>query len=235
MALSVANRLAAAVLVLAAAAASCAKGAAGEALDDGTGTDASTSQLDAGGRDSAPLPPFDAGGDEDAPVQDDGGGCAKTIVINELASHGATASAEFVELYNPNACAVSLASWKLAYKSKTNTAGPDLYGFQAGDAIAAHAYFVLGSSSFTGKKDATMTGGMSDDGEVGLLDDTKKLVDGVGLGAAAGGGGSYVEGQAAPAQTSNGGSVARVPNGTDTNDNRSDFKAVATATPGASN
>jgi hypothetical protein len=211
---------------------SCAKGETTGDTGGAAETDAATSGDAPAPRDSAPPPPSDSGPQPDASEQDSGG-CSKKILINEIATHGTTASIGFVELYNPNTCAVSLAGWKLAYKSKANNAGPDLYDFAQGDAIPAKTYFVLGTSGFAGKKDITLTNnGMADDGQVGLIDDTKKLVDGVGLGGATG---DYVEGASAPAQTSNGGSVARIPNATDTNNNKNDFQTATTHTAGAAN
>ncbi|MBN8966259.1 MAG: lamin tail domain-containing protein [Rhizobiales bacterium] len=71
------------------------------------------------------------------------------VVINELMTTGPQgANDEFVELYNPNSCAISLAGWRLAYKPKAGSGGPpaDLgsvyYTFAAGDSIAAGAFFV---------------------------------------------------------------------------------------------
>ncbi len=174
-----------------------------------------------------PPPPAGDSGDDSS-----SGGCTTKVVINEVQTRGASASDEFVEIYNPNSCAVTL-DGKLSYKSTNDTpaAGLDMFTFSA-KSIAAHAYFVIGSTARTGAKDATFLAsfaGMADDGQIALLDGTGKKIDSVGFSA-----GSYAEKAAAPAAPS-GGSAARTPNGTDTDDNSKDFKAATTATPGASN
>jgi Lamin Tail Domain len=141
------------------------------------------------------------------------------------------ATDEFVELYNPNSCAVSLAGWKLAYKSSAGNGNAVLYTFKAGDEIQAETYFVIGTTKFSGTNDATTTGGMAVEGQVGLLDDSENLVDGLGYGATTG---DFVEGTAAP-KPSAGGSVGRKSDGLDTDKNSSDCKAFTKHTAGASN
>ena len=69
-------------------------------------------------------------------------------------------------------------------------------------------------------------------GQVGLLDDTGTLVDSVAYGTVTGG--SYKEGTAAVGPAS-GGSIGRSPNGADSNNNKTDFKAYGTPSPGIAN
>src|SRR5262249_18417935 len=72
-----------------------------------------------------PPPPPAPGGDSggDSPSGSDGG-CSGPVVINEVQTAGnAGASDEFIELYNPNACAVSLANWNLYYHAAAGGAG----------------------------------------------------------------------------------------------------------------
>lgn len=218
----------------------CAQGEDGIDIGGGAGTDP-----DAGSEGGARLPTSDSGGGSSGTnpdPNDDGGtdpGCTGKVVINELMTTGPQgANDEFVELYNPNSCAISLAGWRLAYKPTAGTGGPpaDLgsvyYTFAAGDSIAAGAFFVLGTASFVGSKDATMKNGMSaDGGQVGLVDDTDTLVDALGWGGATG---PYVEGTAAPKAPTNG-SVGRKSDGLDTDNNASDCKAFNKPTPGAAN
>lgn len=161
-------------------------------------------------------------------------GCSGKVLINELMARGSGSSAasqEFVELYNPNSCAVSLGGWKLAYRSKTGTGNTVLHPFGAGDSIAAGAFLVLGTASFSAKKDADMVVGMADEGQVGLVDDGDTLVDAVGYGATTG---PFIEGTSTVAAPPNG-SVGRSTCGVDTDDNAADFKAYAQHSAGAPN
>lgn len=211
----------------------CAQGEDG--IDLGTGADP-----DAGTEGGARLPTSDSGGGSSGTnpdPKDDGGtdpepGCTGKVVINELMPRGSKgATEEFIELYNPNSCAISLGGWKLPYRSNTGGGNAVLHTFAAGQSIAAGSYLVLGTSLFTGNKDITIADGMADDGQVGLLDDTGTVVDALGFGGAKG---PYVEGTAAPAAPTNG-SVGRKSDGLDTDNNASDCKGFNKPTPGAAN
>lgn len=161
-------------------------------------------------------------------------GCTGKVVINELSTRGATQAEIFVELYNPNACAIPLGGYRLSYRSKTNVKGPDLVVFQNSDSIASKAFLVAGSSAFKGKKDVTLTNsGVADEGQIGLLDGQMKLVDGVAFGQVATG--DYLEGQSAPVQPSDPGSIGRKQDGVDTGNNKNDFAAATTHSAGAPN
>ena len=144
-------------------------------------------------------------GVQDAPGPDDGGDCTQTVLINELEPDG-TGGAEFIELYNPGPCAVPLDGWHVEYRSSADNQGPPLHAFQAGDSIGSKTYYVLGNQTFanTAKVDVTITGGKT-----------------------------FTEGSAA-AVPATGKSLARTPDGTDTNNNSKDFK-VATPSPGVAN
>jgi hypothetical protein len=156
---------------------------------------------------------------------DDSGSCTKKVVINEVLVNGPSGS-EFVELYNPSACAVPLGNWKIAYKSAGNTAGGATHTFATGTSIAPKAFYLVATATYTGAKDATFNGGFGNTGgQVGLLDDTKALIDAVGYDT--GTSGEYTEGAPAPLPPTNS-SIARKADGVDTNDNKADFK---TATP----
>jgi hypothetical protein len=191
--------------------------------------------LDSGGRDVNVLPTGDSSpGADSAPGNDAGNpGCTGAIVINELKTAGATdPNDEFVELYNPNSCAVPLSGWEIKYESSGGGPGPAGYKFVAGDSIPAQGYFLVASSTFTGKKDATLVNGFAAAGQVGLVDDKKAIIDGVAYGTVTGG--SYGEKQAAAAPAA-GKSVGRSPNGTDSNSNSADFKVLTSPSPGAAN
>jgi len=206
-----------------------------------TGTGSSGTLDEAGiiedaSRDLNVLPKKDSGTPlEDTgvpPEEDSGGGCTQKVVINEVMTNGPNGS-EFVELYNPNTCAVPLGGWRVAYKADNNNPGGASYTFATGDSILAKSFLVVATATFTGKKDATFNGGFANGGgQVGLLDDTKATIDGVGYGT--GTSGDYTEGTPVAAPATNG-SVGRTSDGVDTGNNKSDFAAFATPTPGTAN
>jgi hypothetical protein len=187
--------------------------------------------LDSGGRDVNVLPTGDSSPGDGATGNDSGGpGCTGAIVINELQTDGVD---EFVELYNPNSCAVPLSGWEIKYESAGGGAGPAGYKFVAGDSIPALGYFLVASSAFSGKKDATLISGFAAAaGQVGLVDDKSAIIDGVAYGTVTGG--SYREKQSAAAPPTNK-SIGRSPNGTDTDNNSADFKVLTSPSPGAAN
>jgi hypothetical protein len=163
-------------------------------------------------------------------------------VINEIQTGtSATGTEEFVELFNPCSAAVTVTGWKLVYRAASNTnpqSGSDsstLYTFAAGS-FAAGSYRVFAGSGFHGTSDGALASGIAASGAVGLRDAGGALVDSVGYGSVAGN--TFVETAAAPLPptlASPGGSIERLPNGTDTDDNSHDFQTATTATPGAAN
>lgn len=158
----------------------------------------------------------------------DSGSCSQKVVINEVKTDGTTTNDEMVELYNPSTCAVPLGNWELKYQSAGGGAGPAGHKFAVGDSIPSKGFLVLtpgGSTDWT----AGMAAGS---GQVGLLDGTGKLVNGVGYGTVTGG--SYKEGTAAPSPPS-GGSIGRFPSGVDTGNNKTDFKTYTTPSPAIAN
>jgi hypothetical protein len=172
--------------------------------------------------------PSDGGGSSGT----SGGGCTGKVVINEVLVGGASnADEEFIELFNPNACEVSLASWTLEYKAKSGNSGGQRVAFPSSAKIAAGGFLVAGTAQFGGQKQVTMMAGMASDGaSVALLDGTK-TIDAVGWGNATAG---YTEGSTAPAPPA-GDSIARKQDGVDTDDNKADFAVVPTPTPGKPN
>ena len=207
----------------------CAKGTDSGTLDEG-----GTVEEDAA-RDVNVVPVNRDGSmtDPDSPVlppeDSSTGGCTAKVVINELVTNGAGgANDEMVELYNPSACAADLGGWALKYESSAGGTGAAGHAFVAGDTIPSMGYLVLTPGGTT-----NWTAGMAAaSGQVGLLDGTGKLVDGVAYGTITGG--DYREKTAATAPAS-GGSIGRSPNGADTDNNKSDFKTYATPSPGAAN
>jgi hypothetical protein len=222
-------------IAMAALLGACAKGTDSGTLDEGGIVDEDAA------RDVNVIPiPRDSATDPDSPIlppDDSGssGGCVGKVVINEVQTHGtASALVEFIELFNPNTCAVPMGNWDIGYKSAAGNGSGVVYTFGAGDSIPASSYFVLGSATYAGTKNATFAAGfsgMADDGQIALRDDAAKVVDAVGFGTAAG---PFVEKSAAPGQAA-GSSVGRSPNGADTDNNNTDFKTYATPSPGAAN
>jgi hypothetical protein len=200
--------------------------------------------------DSGPAPQVDAGTDAKdagrdvvAPVDTgiadagiDAPACGK-IVINELMSQGASASDEFVELYNPNACTVALNGYKLNYSSAAGSTPSAILSFTAAHSIPAGGYLVLVGSGFAGDAGVTAiqtsVGLAAASGRVGLVDPTSKVVDAVSYGAITGPT-TYVETAAAPSPPT-GKSIGRKPNGTDTDNNAADLQILTAPTPGLAN
>lgn len=199
-----------------------------DARDAGEGG-SSVSLPDGGGSSSGSTSSGGDGGGSSS----SGGTCNGNVVINEIQTGDADPSDEFVEIYNPNDCEVSLSGFVIHYKANTGNSGPDFVTLAGGAKVGAKGYFVIGGAKYTGATQAKTSGGglAADGGSIALVDGANKTVDAVAWGNATQG---YKEGgvaQAAPA----GKSIARTPNGTDTNDNAKDFAIASTPTPGAAN
>lgn len=157
---------------------------------------------------------------------------------------------EYVEIYNAGASAVDLAGFKLELINGGDAAAPVVYATHSlSGSLPAGGYFVLASPTVTvdagalvarfGAKDqlqnggrdgvriVTATGGVVVDA---LLYETPLDTTGAIL--------SYAEGTALVAFENNDApnqSIARCPNGVDTNNNNVDFKLSASPTPGTAN
>lgn len=164
------------------------------------------------------------------------------LVINEVQTGTtATGTEEFVELFNPCAAAVTVTAWKLVYRAAGNSNARDgadsstLYSFPTGT-FAAGTYKVIAGSGFKGSLDGLLASGIAASGAVGLRDASGALVDSVAFGSVSGN--TFAEAAAAPLPptlASPGGSIERLPNGADTDDNSHDFATASQATPGAAN
>ena len=154
--------------------------------------------------------------------------------INEVQTGGTTALDEFIELYNtcPDR-AFDLTGYALVYRSATGTTDSPRVSFTSGGFTAGKPYFVCANSGYAGTADATYTDGLAAaGGGLALRDPDGAIVDSVGWGTATN---AYVEGSPAPAPAASQ-SIARTPDGHDTDDNSVDFKiTAATTTPGGSN
>ncbi|RKH32957.1 amidohydrolase [Corallococcus praedator] len=185
------------------------------------------------------------------------------VVISEVCG-GTTASAtdEFVELYNPTNQDVSIGGWKVQYRSATGATYSGSFTLKADAVIKAHGYYLIGSSTFSDpnvtadetsgiNSSASMTAGghiRIGTGAMGTTATDPNTVDLMGYGTGAG-----PEGKAAPAHPASGGSLERkakatstsatmavggadetLGNGYDTDDNSTDFVTRAVRQPQSS-
>jgi len=180
-----------------------------------------------------PLPKDSAAPEDTGTLPgDDSGSCSQKVVINEVKTAGTTADDEMIELYNPSTCAVPLGNWTIKYSSAAGSpaTGTTRHTFASGDSISAKGFLVLTPGGST-----DLTPGMAaGDGQVGLLDDKGTTVDGVAYGTVTAANRVYGEGTTAVSPAS-GGSIGRSPSGADSDNNKTDFKAYGTPSPGIAN
>ncbi len=164
-------------------------------------------------------------------------GCAPKL--NEVQVSGTGPGDEFVEVYNPCAYQIDLSGWKLVYRSdKNNSGGADNVLFTFGQPISAGAYLVVGGGSYLGAKDGTISGGANgglggSGGGIALRNAVGVKIDSV----------AYKILQVtndftetSPAESPPAAqSIARTPNGQDSDDNSADFAIAVTPTPKGSN
>lgn len=194
---------------------------AGGEIDAGMSVDAGSMETDAGEIDAGEV---DAGEITSS--------CrASDLIINEVQTAGASASDEFVEIWNPCNDVVDLRGVHLVYQSAHYSGSGDsatLASFSG--VLGAHEYLVVGGESFSGASSYSFSTGLSQTGgAVGLRDSSGSRVDSVGWGSASN---ALVEGSPAEAPADDM-SIGRV-DGYDSNDNSSDLFATY-PTPGAQN
>ncbi len=208
-----------------AGAAGSAGGTGGAAGKDGGGGGAA-----GGGGGTAGGPAGGAGGHAAA----DAGTRLCTVKINELQTGGATALDEFVELYNtcPDQ-AFDLTGYALVYRSAAGTTDLVRVSFAGGGFTAGKPYFVCANTGYSGQADVRYSDGLAEaGGGLAIRDPDGKVVDAVGWGTATN---AFVEGSPATAPSA-GQSIARIPDGHDTNDNATDFTIIGSpTTPGGPN
>lgn len=163
------------------------------------------------------------------------------LVINEVQVEGATTSDpndEFVEIYNPCSVAVDLLGYSLVFRNTTAVTDTELFTVATSHAIGAGEYRVFGGSAYTGTTDfGGWFSGMSRvGGGIALRAPGGTIVDSMGYGTATTSH-AFVNGSAAPIAVSGPSgrqSMARTPNGSDTNVDEIDF-VVGSPSPRAPN
>ncbi len=150
------------------------------------------------------------------------------IVISEVQT-GSTASAsqEFVELYNPTDQAVALDGWQVQYRAASSTSS---WANRTGEGIVgtipAHGFFLIASTAYLSNADNPFSSGMAaGGGSLRIIDTDSNGIDMVGWGTG-------VEFEASPAEApAAGSSIERLPgetnetggNGSDSDNNQDDF------------
>src|SRR4051812_6735573 len=158
-----------------------------------------------------------------------------TLVVSEVVTGGASASDEFVEIANAGAATVDLATLEVVYVTSTGSTVTRKATWTTPRPLEPGRHLLLANSSgvFAPLADATYSGGLAATGGAIVIRPVGGTpIDAVGWGDAAN---AFVEGTpsvAAPA----GSSIERLPgggagNGTDTNDNRTDWFVQPGPTP----
>jgi len=177
--------------------------------------------------------------------------CQLQLLVNEVQVAGPQgASDEFVELLNLADCAGPLANYVLRYSSAS---GSNPYPIWTGttETIEAHGYVVMAGKNFQGTTNlvarfAGDTGNgvlAATGGGVGLFGPDLLMIDSVAYEVITTKTHPFVRPSAAPdggqapgaPNPTSGKSIARTPDGQNTNTNATDFKLTATPTPGAAN
>ena len=197
----------------------------------------------------------DASDAGDASDASDATPCTPVLEVNEVQTDGPLGpSDEFVELRNGAPCGGSLDGWSLLYSSASGSSPNVLWTGQAGDSVGAldaGGYVLLGGYIFqtpdggvvTGRISTDVNGSLSENGGgVGLFSPNNTLIDGVAYATITTPTHPFIRPATAPdggpstpaPNPPTGKSIARTPDGFNTNTNATDFQ-IATPTPGRSN
>ena len=154
--------------------------------------------------------------------------------INEvMTASPISAASEFVEIVNTGGVRADLAGWRLVYRSAAGTSEETLAAVPQGASLDPGARYVFGGTTFWGPANQTYNSGLaSGAGGVGLRTPSGQLVDSIGYGSGATN--IFVEGAPAGAPVP-GASIARLPDGHDSNYNAADFSSTSPPTPGTPN
>ncbi len=215
-------------------------------LFDATGDAPAAPDADEGGEDVATSDASDGGVDA----------CILQLLVNELQADGVQGpSDEFVEIRNGASCGGSLYNWGLRYSSASGSPPSQLWTGQAGDTIGPagpDGYVILGGYAFQtpdggkviGRISTTLNGSLAKDGGgVGLFDPQGTLIDGVAYSTITTATHPFIRPATAPdggpstpaPNPPSGKSIARTPDGLNTNTNATDFQIANIPTPGAAN
>lgn len=172
------------------------------------------------------------------------------VVISQIQISGATASDEFVELYNPTDATIDLSKWRLTRKTSTGGSVQNLVASFSGS-IAPKSYYLVThpsatAANITDAEYSSSSSGLTTNNTVTLYSDAGvTVVDKVGMGTAGDveslpfaenpqGSGSIVR-KATTNSTAQslftGGIEAMIGNGYDTDNNASDFVLFEAAVP----
>jgi hypothetical protein len=157
------------------------------------------------------------------------------LLLAEVVTGGASASDEYVEIYNAGLASADLEGCDLTYVTATGATTTKKITFAGSRPVAPGAHLLVANSVgvFAATADATYAGGFAADGGTLLLrDPSGTVLDAVGWGTATN---SYVEGAVAAAPPA-GSSIERRPGGLkgnwqDTNDNAADWQVQPNPVP----
>lgn len=143
---------------------------------------------------------------------------ATHLVISEIQTgSSASASEEFIEIYNPTTSPVDLSGWKIEYKSASGSSWSSKATL-SGNLEPSGYYLVASNSYLSGLADQSMSDGLSaTGGHVRIKDASGVQVDLIGWGSA-----TSPEGSAHTSPPA-GQSLERTPLGEDSDNNSSDF------------
>ncbi len=172
-------------------------------------------------------------------------GCG--VKVNEIVTatlHSGTkaASDEFVEIFNSCSTPQSLSGWSLRYRSSGNNGGaskPDItLVSDLQKTISPGAHLVWSGADYSGPTDGALAAGLADTGGgVAVVDNNDFIVDSVAYGPVVSSH-NFLEGNPAPlppVTEQPGTAIARLPDGTDSDDNQADFQLTTKVTPKAAN
>lgn len=210
-------------------------GGKNDAAIDGDLPDQDASPPGEGGPEAEPPDAPDDVGDDQVVVEagPDAPACDAIPVINEVKPEGTDdPENEYIELYNPGTCAISLNEVVLYYRGATATQDQTLWSAISGQTLKPGQFFVIGGAKYApGGPDYPYSGVSMALAGGGLgLKRGQKTLDMMGWGTALN---AYVDGSPAPGPAV-GMSIGRKPDGTDSDNNGVDFKQ-AEPSPRAAN
>ncbi len=170
---------------------------------------------------------------------------ADHLVINEIGIDSISGSGgsedDWVELYNPTDGAISLNGWSI---QKISNSGGTFSKLNLSGSIPAHGYFLIvrnqssSTASFIPPADVSGSMSLANGNSIFLVNDDERIssstnpyvdeniIDSVGFGSA-----DFYEGSSTASSIPDAKSLARIPDGEDTDENSADFKIQDNPTP----